>query len=209
MKWSKLPWGWILAMVYVTVAPLIYGTVAFWPQMPELLHRLGGQTAAAWMQAIGSLAAIAVAIAVPWRMEVERQQGLAEASDLSYRNYVIWASSMAERTVQNLEALPRQNDLIRSGAPVRHLTTALEIVADDIGRLDPTQFPNWKVAVALHNIRVFALLGVEVLRKLSAYGVPIQVVEAELKIAAGALIGVLEARAEIHAVCRELDLPTG
>jgi hypothetical protein len=64
MKWSKLPWGWILAMVYVTLAPIVFGMLAFWPQMPTVLHRLGSQTTAAWVQGIGSLLAICAAIGI-------------------------------------------------------------------------------------------------------------------------------------------------
>lgn len=64
MKWNKLPWGWILAMAYVALAPLVLGIAAQGDRAPALFKALGGQTAAAWIQAVGSVAAIFAAVAL-------------------------------------------------------------------------------------------------------------------------------------------------
>jgi hypothetical protein len=69
--------GWILAMVYVGLLPIVVSIVAFWPSVPLILRRLGTSEAASWSQAIGSVAAVFAAIhaaTIPVRAEERRRR---------------------------------------------------------------------------------------------------------------------------------------
>jgi hypothetical protein len=90
MKWSKLPWGWIIAMVYVTSMPLILGVAAQGDRAPVAFKALTSQTAAAWIQAVGSVAAIFAAIALQ-----DRERRAAEKESLADQIEAINALSQA------------------------------------------------------------------------------------------------------------------
>jgi len=73
-------------MVYVFSAPLVLGVMAQGDKMPVVLKALGGSVAASWMQAIGSVVAIGVAIWLGQRqkdavVEAERRSRFTEKSD--------------------------------------------------------------------------------------------------------------------------------
>ncbi|KRA67254.1 hypothetical protein ASD89_03355 [Caulobacter sp. Root656] len=59
---DRVPWPCIFLVSYCFFFPLFVSVVAHWPQMPTIIHRLGGQTMAAWVQGGGSLLAIAAAV---------------------------------------------------------------------------------------------------------------------------------------------------
>jgi len=133
MKWRELPWGWIMAMVYVTVAPLVYGMLAFWPQMPKVLHYLGSQTMAAWVQGVGTIAAIAGAWAIGNRqashqrqLENERWQREADLRD----------QAVNDRNAAAREALDTAFSCCKN---IRRDVNAIT----DSARFDPTDCLRW------------------------------------------------------------------
>lgn len=62
MRSKSENWLLGLGLAYVVSMPILISAALGWKQMPALVHALGGQTAAAWTQAIGSVLAIVGAI---------------------------------------------------------------------------------------------------------------------------------------------------
>lgn len=61
--------------------PLVVSVIANWQLMPEALHRMGGQTAAAWVQGVGTVVAVMVAVAIP---QFQRRQGIRDRRTAAY-----------------------------------------------------------------------------------------------------------------------------
>lgn len=75
------------AMVYAFLMPLVVGWLAARPQTSSLVQTLGGETAAAWLQAVGSLMAIGVAIFL----------GRRQSADLRDAARAAWAQAKIDR----------------------------------------------------------------------------------------------------------------
>lgn len=63
LRWLLLS----LALAVALAVPTIIVVIANWQQMPAIMKALGSPTSAAWVQGVGSLVAVAVALYVPLR----------------------------------------------------------------------------------------------------------------------------------------------
>lgn len=95
-----------LAIGFAVVAPLFLGALANWQAMPEILKRLGGQTAAAWVQAIGSVAAIVATWAATTRAHRLEAHGRQQADEEFYRSVL----RATVRFFQSTADIPRFRD---------------------------------------------------------------------------------------------------
>lgn len=93
MKWFDRTM--VAAMVYVVLLPLVMGILAFWPQMPEILRRIGSQTGAAWVQAIGSLIVIGTGVGGLLYQEERRDREAAAQRELRASEVRFAAASTA------------------------------------------------------------------------------------------------------------------
>jgi len=82
MRSKSERWLLGLGLAYVLLMPVLVSAVIAWKDMPALIRALGGQTAAAWVQAIGSVAAV-LGLFIVAKSEIDRaaHQRAKEAAD--------------------------------------------------------------------------------------------------------------------------------
>lgn len=107
MSGAKQPsYNWILA-VYAFLFPLGVSALAFWERAPLVFHRLGTEKAAAWAQAIFSVAAIGVAISLSIR-EARRQRAIRNSDEAEIcRLSIIAVEGLREHLEEVARVWPR------------------------------------------------------------------------------------------------------
>ena len=127
------PMVWVV--VYALVVPLTLGALANWAQLPAIIRLAGGQTGAAWAQAIGSFAALVVAFYLGGRQHrIETQKRAADRAEFlgSLRALANLMVAVAQDERAQLLSGPEFYAAARGNtAPYEDLATAFSAVSHE------------------------------------------------------------------------------
>lgn len=143
MKWSKLPWGWILAMVYVAALPIAVTAILHSQQLAWLPPRTSADVAA-WVQAVGSVIAIGISIFWALRLQDRERTKTAQLARLHWLQAVHGiATSCMELVEHQYDAFDGRvvtaSEYQEHARPNRLATVHSAIAALDLQRAHPSE----------------------------------------------------------------------
>ncbi len=159
MRTKSERWLLGLGLAYVLATPLLISVAVGWRDMPAFAKAIGGQTAAAWVQALGSGGAITAAFMIARRdhIEAQRRDRRKQKSLLNVAVTVSNHSVSAVTAFYKVIADSAQVDLLRL-RPIEP-TSDLADIADSIDNLPLHEIEDADVVFKLRMLKVHVRYG--------------------------------------------------
>lgn len=141
MRWSKLPWAWILAMVHCTLFPIAVTIAVNRERWPLFVDWLNSETGAAWAQGLFSVIAIlssaGIAIYVDQQAARRLRDDRAAEEQAKYeagRSAIVDACAVARSIEREFRAADGDSAAFHPKESLRWLRNAEDVVTYYIGQ---------------------------------------------------------------------------